>query len=136
MEEEYLILKLSFLAILLNITLEATSVIVAKEAIKLDEQIVASKIRVQNSANVNKSCEPISLNDIQNEIYIAKHHINKNTIICKKSIKQFSDETIVFNLGGLEIERKGKIIYENKDFIRFKNLDGTIEQIYKDGRLK
>jgi hypothetical protein len=136
MGEEYLILKLSFLAILLNITLEATSVIVAKEAIKLDEQIVASKIRVQNSANVNKSCEPISLNDIQNEIYIAKHHINKNTIICKKSIKQFSDETIVFNFGGLEIERKGKIIYENKDFIRFKNLDGTIEQIYKDGRLK
>src|SRR5574344_1493081 len=132
MGEEYLILKLSFLAILLNITLEATSVIVAKEAIKLDEQIVASKIRVQNSANVNKSCEPISLNDI----YIAKHHINKNTIICKKSIKQFSDETIVFNFGGLEIERKGKIIYENKDFIRFKNLDGTIEQIYKDGRLK
>lgn len=131
-----MILKLSFLAILLNITLEATSVIVAKEAIKLDEQIVASKIRVQNSANVNKSCEPISLNDIQNEIYIAKHHINKNTIICKKSIKQFSDETIVFNFGGLEIERKGKIIYENKDFIRFKNLDGTIEQIYKDGRLK
>lgn len=136
MGEEYLILKLSFLAILLNITLEATSVIVAKEAIKLDEQIVASKIRVQNSANVNKSCEPISLNDIQNEIYIAKHYINKNTIICKKSIKQFSDETIVFNFGGLEIERKGKIIYENKDFIRFKNLDGTIEQIYKDGRLK
>ena len=136
MGEEYLILKLSFLAILLNITLEATSVIVAKEAIKLDEQIVASKIRVQNSANVNKSCEPISLNDIQNEIYIAKHHINKNTIICKKSIKQFSDETIVFNFGGVEIEKKGKVIFENNDFIRIKNVDGTIEQIYKDGRLK
>ena len=31
---------------------------------------------------------------------------------------------------------KGKIIYENEEFIRFKNLDGTIEQIYKDGRQK
>ncbi len=135
-EEEYLILKLSFLSILLNITLFATSVLVSKEPIKLDEQINASKLRVQNSANVNKSCEIVSLNDIQNEIYLASHYINKNTIICKKDIKKFQDEVIVFNFGGLEIEKKGKIIYENSDFIRFKNLDGTIEQIYKDGRLK
>ena len=31
---------------------------------------------------------------------------------------------------------KVKIIYENEEFIRFKNLDGTIEQVYKDGRQK
>lgn len=136
MEEEYLILKLSLLTILLNITLLATSVVVSKEAIKLDEQIVATKLRVQNISNVNKSCEPITLKEIQNEVYVATHYINKNTIICKKDIKKFQDETIVFSFGGLEIEKKGKIIYENSEFIRFKNLDGTIEQIYKDGRLK
>lgn len=136
MEEEYLILKLSLLTILLNITLLATSVVVSKEAIKLDEQIVATKLRVQNISNVNKSCEPITLKEIQTEVYVATHYINKNTIICKKDIKKFQDETIVFSFGGLEIEKKGKIIYENSEFIRFKNLDGTIEQIYKDGRLK
>ncbi len=136
MEEEYLILKLSLLTILLNITLLATSVVVSKEAIKLDEQIVATKLRVQNVSNVNKSCEPITLKEIQTEVYVATHYINKNTIICKKDIKKFQDETIVFSFGGLEIEKKGKIIYENSEFIRFKNLDGTIEQIYKDGRLK
>lgn len=131
-----MILKLSLLTILLNITLLATSVVVSKEAIKLDEQIVATKLRVQNISNVNKSCEPITLKEIQNEVYVATHYINKNTIICKKDIKKFQDETIVFSFGGLEIEKKGKIIYENSEFIRFKNLDGTIEQIYKDGRLK
>ncbi|QKF72591.1 putative flagellar P ring chaperone FlgA [Aliarcobacter faecis] len=131
-----MILKLSLLTILLNITLLATSVVVSKEAIKLDEQIVATKLRVQNISNVNKSCEPITLKEIQTEVYVATHYINKNTIICKKDIKKFQDETIVFSFGGLEIEKKGKIIYENSEFIRFKNLDGTIEQIYKDGRLK
>lgn len=131
-----MILKLSLLTILLNITLLATSVVVSKEAIKLDEQIVATKLSVQNISNVNKSCEPITLKEIQNEVYVATHYINKNTIICKKDIKKFQDETIVFSFGGLEIEKKGKIIYENSEFIRFKNLDGTIEQIYKDGRLK
>lgn len=131
-----MILKLSLLTILLNITLLATSVVVSKEAIKLDEQIVATKLRVQNVSNVNKSCEPITLKEIQTEVYVATHYINKNTIICKKDIKKFQDETIVFSFGGLEIEKKGKIIYENSEFIRFKNLDGTIEQIYKDGRLK
>ena len=35
-----------------------------------------------------------------------------------------------------KIEKKGRIIFENNEFIRIKNLDGTIEQIYKDGRLK
>lgn len=136
MGEEYLILKLSFLTILLNITLFGASVVVTKESIKLDEQIVASKLKVQNLANVNKSCEPVSLTDLQNEVYIATHYINKNTVICRKDIKRFQDETIVFSFGGLQIEKKGKIIYENNEFIRFKNLDGTIEQIYKDGRLK
>ena len=136
MEEEYLILKLSFLTILLNISLFAVSVVMTKEPIKLDEQIVASKLKVQNVPSVNKACEPIGLNDIKNEIYVATHYINKNTIICKKDIKRFQDETIISSFGGLQIEKKGKIIYENNEFIRFKNLDGTVEQIYKDGRLK
>ena len=62
--------------------------------------------------------------------------INKNTIICEKDVKGLENEGIVFNFGGLKIEKKGKIIFENSEFIRIKNLDGTIEQIYKDGRLK
>ena len=62
--------------------------------------------------------------------------INKNTIICSKDVKKYENESIIFNFGGVQIEKKGKVIFENKDFIRIKNIDGTIEQIYKDGRLK
>jgi hypothetical protein len=53
-----------------------------------------------------------------------------------KDVKKSDNESIIFNFGGVKIEKKGKIIYENKDFIRIKNIDGTIEQIYKDGRIK
>ena len=53
-----------------------------------------------------------------------------------KDVKKYENESVIFNFGGVEIEKKGKVIYENDDFIRIKNLDGTIEQIYKDGRTK
>jgi hypothetical protein len=53
-----------------------------------------------------------------------------------KDVRKSDNQSIIFNFGGVKIEKKGKIIYENKDFIRIKNVDGTIEQIYKDGRLK
>ena len=36
----------------------------------------------------------------------------------------------------LEIEKKGKIVFENDQFIRIKKDNGKIEKIYKDGRLK
>lgn len=131
-----MILKLSFLCIFLSINSFAISVLVSKEAINFEEKIDASKLRVQNINELNKACIPLKLSEIQNEDYISTHYINKNTIICQKDVKKYNDEGIVFNFGGLKIEKKGKIIYENNEFIRIKNLDGTIEQIYKDGRVK
>lgn len=136
MEGEFLILKLSFLTFLLNINLFAASVLVSKEAIKFEEKLDASKVSIKNVNDIGKACVPLKLSQIQKDIYITTHHINKNTIICEKDVKKFADDGIVFNFGGVEIEKKGKIIYENSDFIRFKNLDGTIEQIYKDGRIR
>ena len=135
MEEIFLILKLSFV-FLLNVNLFAISVLVSKESISFEEKLDSSKVAVQNVTDINKSCIPLKLSELQNTDYITTHHINKNTIICSKDVKKYENESIVFNFGGLKIEKKGKIIYENKDFIRIKNVDGTIEQIYKDGRLK
>lgn len=131
-----MILKLSFSCIFLSINSFAISVLVSKEAINFEEKIDASKLRVQNITELNKACIPLKLSEIQNEDYISTHYINKNTIICQKDVKKYNDEGIVFNFGGLKIEKKGKIIYENNEFIRLKNSDGTIEQIYKDGRVK
>ena len=135
MEEIFLILKLSFV-LLLNINLFAISVLVSKESISFEEKLNDTKVAVQNVAEINKSCIPLKLSELQNADYITTHHINKNTIICLKDVKKYENESIIFNFGGLKIEKKGKVIYENKDFIRIKNNDGTIEQIYKDGRIK
>ena len=130
-----MILKLSFV-FLLNINLFAISVLVSKESISFEEKLDNTKVAVQNVAEINKSCIPLKLSELQNADYITTHHINKNTIICLKDVKKYENESIIFNFGGLKIEKKGKVIYENKDFIRIKNTDGTIEQIYKDGRIK
>ena len=135
MEEIFLILKLSFV-FLLNINLFAISVLVSKESISFEEKLDNTKVAVQNVAEINKSCVPLKLSELQNSDYVTTHHINKNTIICSKDVKKYENESIIFNFGGLKIEKKGKVIYENKDFIRIKNIDGTIEQIYKDGRIK
>ncbi|MDX9960808.1 MAG: hypothetical protein RBS32_04955 [Aliarcobacter sp.] len=131
-----MILKLSFLCLFLSINTFAIDVLISKDAIKFEEKINASKLKLQNINEINKACIPLTLDEIKNEEYISSHYINKNTIICQKDVKKQNDEGIVFNFGGLKIEKKGKIIYENNEFIRIKNLDGTIEQIYKDGRTK
>ena len=131
-----MILKLSFIVFLLNINLFAISVLVSGKTIAFEENIDTSKVEVKEVGEINKFCIPLKLSDIQESNYITTHHINKNTVVCMKDVKKSENESIIFNFGGLKIEKKGKIIYENKDFIRIKNVDGTIEQIYKDGRLK
>ena len=131
-----MILKLNLLVFLFSVNLFATSVLISLKTIAFEEKIDTSKVRVEDVSDVNKFCVPLKISDLEENNYITTHHINKNTIICTKDVKKGDNETIVFNFGGLKIEKKGKIIYENKDFIRIKNSDGTIEQIYKDGRIK
>jgi hypothetical protein len=136
MGDKFLILKLSFLCLLLSVNTFAISVLISKESINFEEKLDSSKLRLQNVSEITKTCIPLKLSQVQNEEYITTHYINKNSIICLKDVTKYQDEGIVFNFGGLKIEKKGKIIYENDEFIRIKNLDGTIEQIYKDGRIK
>ncbi len=136
MAENSLILKLNFLVFLFSIELFALDVLISSKTIAFEEKIDTSKVRIEDVSEVNKFCIPLKITDLEENSYVTTHHINKNTIICLKDVKKGDNESIVFNFGGLKIEKKGKIIYENKDFIRIKNSDGTIEQIYKDGRIK
>jgi hypothetical protein len=137
MGENSLILRLSFIVFLLTtINLFAVNVIVSSKTIAFEEKVDSSKIRSEEVSEINKFCIPLKLSDIEENNYIATHHINRNTVICMKDVRKSDNESIIFNFGGVKIEKKGKIIYENKDFIRIKNVDGTIEQIYKDGRIK
>ena len=135
-EDKFLILKLNFLSLILTNYLFAITVLISKDALKYEEKIDTSNVIVKEVETIGKTCNPLTLQQLESSQFITTHYINKNTIICEKDVKGLENEGIVFNFGGLKIEKKGKIIFENNEFIRIKNLDGTIEQIYKDGRLK
>ncbi|WP_172802484.1 hypothetical protein [Poseidonibacter parvus] len=129
-------LKLSLFLFLLTTNAFSISVLVSKQSIGFEQVLKASKLRLMSVPELKKACIPLTLKQVQNNKYITTHYINKNSIICQKDVKTYTKQSVVFKFGGLEIEKKGKIVFENDEFIRIKKEDGTIEKIYKDGRLK
>ena len=129
-------LKLSLLVFFLTTNVFAISVLVSKDSIGFRQKIEPSNLRLMHVPKLKKSCIPLTLKEVQNNEYRATHYINRKSIICQNDVKIYKKESVIFNFGGLEIEKKGKIIYENDDFIRIKKENGKIEKIYKDGRLK
>lgn len=129
-------LRLSLITILFTLNAFAIDVLVSKNSIKFEEKLNPSHLRLMKISSLKKACVPVTLSQIQNNEYVTTHYINKNSIICQKDLKTYSDNSVLFNFGSLQIEKKGKIVFENKQFIRIKRDDGKIEKIYKDGRLK
>lgn len=129
-------LRLSLFILLLSINSYAVSVLIAKEPFQFEEKLTTSKLRLVNIDKIRKSCIPLKLKDVQNNKYLTTHYINTNSIICERDVKLYKNESVTFKFGALEIEKKGKIVFENDEFIRIKKIDGSIEKIYKDGRLK
>lgn len=137
MEVKHLMLRLSLvLVIFFSFNAHAIAVLVSTEAIKYEAKIDNKNVKIKNISKIKKNCKPLSLNQLKKNIYLSTHYINKNRVICQKDVRKFENTSVIFNFGGVQIEKKGKIIYENDELIRIKNLDGTIEKIYKDGRLK
>ena len=66
--------------------------------------------------------------------YHAQRYIRKNTAICLKDVYVPTIKKVKFRFGNLEIEKEAELIKETKTYIKIKNLDGTIEKIYTDGR--
>lgn len=114
----------------------AMMVLVSSESIKYEAKIDASNVKQKNILKIKSSCKPLSLKKLQKYTYISTHYINKGSVICERDVQKFENTSVIFNFGGIQIEKKGKIIYENDKLIRMKNLDGTIEKIYKDGNIK
>lgn len=136
MEGKFLILKLSILSLILTTNLFAITVLFSKGSLRFEERVDKSKVEEKKVESISRNCTPLTMEDLEKNDYITTHHINTNVIICQKDVKAVEDMEIVFNFGGFTIIKKGRIVYENDSFIRFRNLDGTIEQIYKDGRLE
>ena len=65
--------------------------------------------------------------------YQASRYIIKGTPICYKDVNKFILNQVRFDFGNIEINRNGKIIGENKNYVKIKNYDGKIIKIYKNG---
>lgn len=137
MGDKSLILKPSFLlSVFFVLNLNAVSVLISKEAIPYESKLQITQLRVVNVSTLKKACVPLKLNEVKTNDFITTHYINRNSILCKKDVKVNRNNAVVFNFGAVQIEKKGKIVFENDKFIRIKKEDGKIEKIYKDGRLK
>jgi len=68
--------------------------------------------------------------------YYAKHYIAKDRTICANNVYVPKINKVNFKFGNLEIEKEGELIQKTKTYIKIKNVDGTIEKIYTDGRLQ
>lgn len=85
---------------------------------------------------LSKNCTPLTLQELENAVFTASHYIFKDSILCSNDVIKYEKKSVIFDFGSLEIEHEGKIIYENDQYIRIKKQDGSIEKIYKNGRIE
>lgn len=129
-------LKAFFLVLIFASNAYSTQVVVVSKKINFKEKITAYNTQVMNVSRVKKNCIPASVEQLKSEQHIAKHYMKTGTIICTKDVKTYLKEKVVVKFGAIEIEKNGKLIYENDEYLRIKKEDGKIEKIYKDGRLQ
>ncbi|MEA3513102.1 MAG: hypothetical protein U9R37_05825 [Campylobacterota bacterium] len=106
---------------------------VSNKIINYKNKIYSSDVRL---IQINKKyfCkEYLDIKTLKENKYLAKHYIAKDKPLCKKSVYVPKSKKVKFKFGNLEIERDGEVIKETDNYIKIKNLDGTIDKIYKDG---
>lgn len=129
-------LKTLFLLTLFSLNLYSIEVVVSSKKIAYKEKISAKNVTLMEVSKVKKGCIPATVKELKLSEYIAKHYINRGRIICTKDIESYNKNSVLFKFGAIEIEKHGKIIYENDSYIRIKKDNGKVEKIYKDGRLQ
>ncbi|XOB61602.1 hypothetical protein ACMC56_13485 [Campylobacterota bacterium DY0563] len=131
-------LKLKILVLMFFLSFQAfgIEVLVTKKDIDYKELISLDDLYKSNVTSVKKFCEPVGENDFRTTKYRASRYLRKGTVICTKDLDKDKNNSVLFNFGSIQIERPGKIIFENDEYIRIKREDGQIEKIYKDGRIE
>lgn len=137
MGEAYLMLKLSLCFVFFfSTSLFAVDVLVPKRTINYKAIISIKDLSYRKVDRISKVCKPLTLSHLEKNTFQAKHLLLQGRPICTKDVKIYKKESIVFNFGSLEIEKNGKVIYENNEYIKLKRNDGKIEKIYKNGRIE
>lgn len=126
-------LKSLFLLFFLFQNLYSLDVIVSSVDINYKEIIDIKKLSSSNVLSVKKFCIPVTISDLKNKKHVAKRFIRKGSVLCTKDIESYEKKSVLFNFGSIEIEKRGKIIFENDKYIKIKRTDGNIDKIYKDG---
>lgn len=111
------------------------------QIVPISKKVIHYKSKIYNKdillVQVNKEfkcTKYLNLIDLKKNKYYAKHYIAKNKPICLKDVYVPEVNKVKFRFGNLEIEKEAELIKETKSYIKIKNLDGTIEKIYTDGR--
>jgi hypothetical protein len=113
---------------------EINIVPIANKNIDYKSKIYTYDVRLIQANQKFKCKKYINVIDLKKNKYYASHYIAKDRTICASDVFIPESNTIRFKFGNLEIEREGEIVKETDEYIRIKNLDGTIDKIYKDGR--
>ncbi len=100
------------------------------------ESIVSQNVKLIKPNDEYNCKKYLDIEVLKQNQYRAKHYILKNKAICDEDVYIQSDKKIKFNFGFLEIEKDGELIKETNEYIKIKNLDGTIIKIYKNGSEK
>lgn len=128
--------KILLLLLLCTTSLFSIDVLTVTKEIRYKEKIQKDKLNLKRVDSVAKGCTPLRLEDLEKDSYSASHYMFENAIVCMNDVIKYEKESVLFDFGSLQIEQEGKIIYENEKFIRLKKQDGTIEKIYKDGKIE
>lgn len=125
---------LSLLAIF-TLLLSAQDILVSTVPIKY-KQILDYNTLVVIDSDKRIRCNMFDKEKLLKGKYQAKRYILKGRAICNKDVQIAKEYKIRYDFGNIIIERDGKIIGENKKFIKIKTPNGDIEKIYKNGQLK
>lgn len=106
----------------------------ANKAISYKSKIYSQDVRLIQVNDKHKCKEYLDIKKLKQNKYFAKHYISKNKPLCAKDIYIPQINKVKFRFGNLEIEKDAELIRETKSYIKIKNVDGTIEKIYTDGR--
>lgn len=125
--------KLLLLCIFLTSNLFSAKILSAKIKIQYKELISTSSLKYITLDKLPNRCNPLLLEHLDQNKYIAKHYIKKGSILCLEDVKVYKKESVLFNFGNIQIEKDGKVIFENDKYITIKKRNGKIEKIYKNG---
>ena len=102
--------------------------------IEYKDKVYSSNLKLLQANDKYKCDGYLDMVTLKKNKYYAKHYIGKNKIICLKDVYVPTIKKVNVQFGNLEIEKEAELIKETKSYIKIKNLDGTIEKIYTDGR--